>query len=69
MSDELKKAEAEIAKLQRELERTGACSSTSDAARSIASFVTENEEPFLTDYAQPNKWHQSAGGGGGYTLS
>lgn len=69
MSDPLAKAETEIAKLQRELEKVNACPPSSAVASTIASFISGREEPFLSDYAEPNKWHQSSGGGGGCILS
>ena len=69
MSEQLDKAEAEISKLQRELDMANECSSSSDASSTIAEFITSNEEPFLQDYSGQNQWHQAAGGGGGCILS
>jgi len=46
MADQLEKAERQLAKLKRELERVKECKTTTESANSIASFVNETKDPF-----------------------
>eukprot|EP00631_Chrysoreinhardia_giraudii_P000804 CAMPEP_0197421782 /NCGR_PEP_ID=MMETSP1170-20131217/11241_1 /TAXON_ID=54406 /ORGANISM="Sarcinochrysis sp, Strain CCMP770" /LENGTH=108 /DNA_ID=CAMNT_0042949063 /DNA_START=77 /DNA_END=400 /DNA_ORIENTATION=+ len=63
----LSKLEAEIARLEKELELYKSAQTKSQATKALREYVKENEarnDPFSSEYANPNPFHTPAGQGG-----
>jgi len=62
------KLEEQAKQLKEELEVCKEAKTTSEACEALSEHAQKNTEPFTSDYAEPNEWHKSAGGGGGCNI-
>ncbi|CAM9795862.1 unnamed protein product [Chrysoparadoxa australica] len=69
MSDAaLNKVEAEVEKLQRELDSVKEAELYSSAFASLLGYITDTPEPFSSAPPESNPWHLNAGSAGGCCL-
>ena len=59
------KVEAEVAKLEKELEMYKKAITKDAAIEALINYIKATEEPFSSDYNRPNPFHQTPGGSGG----
>jgi len=60
---QLKKVQAENARLQEELNVLSNARTTLEACEELVAFMESKEEPLLIPNNSANPWHQSTGGG------
>ena len=60
------KLEEQAKKLEEELEVYKEAKTMGEACTVLSEYAQEKEEPFSTSHEEPNEWHKSAGGGGGW---